>query len=199
MTAEQLDQIYRKLSSPDFANPATGNLTFPIYTYVYDPQYENELASTLERLSDHLIRPTAYVETLVIDIFDFFLTYLKNKSFGNYGPFLDYLLKKEPENPDNILRILRSEATSESFFQALDGEIKSFLESPGEYNKSYVFIYGIGKIYPYLRCGQFISNMERYVQGYKLIIFYPGTHNTSFSLFGKLGERPYRPTKLINS
>jgi hypothetical protein len=197
MITERLDELYAKLASPDFANPSTGNLTFPSYTYVYDPSFEHEVSSTLNKLASNLIRPNAYVDTLVINIFEFFLEYMKSIQHGNHGPLLDFLMEKETTNPAFIKKSLAARAQSDQFFEAIHTHIQNYLNEVSHYKKSYVIVHGFSTIYPYLRTKHFLIKMERYVQGYKLIVFYPGVHNRAFSLFGKLKPEPYRPTKLI--
>lgn len=66
----------------------------------------------------------------------------------------------------------------------------------------FIFVYGIGDIFPYLRTNVFLTNYERYNQTdkYKLIVFYPGHQvNNSFSLFDLLDDsNTYRATLLLN-
>lgn len=203
MTQDQLDFLYKKLSSPDFANPETGNLAFPSYTVVYEPQFDHQLADTLQKLAAHLIRPQSYAETLVVNVFAFFLDYIKSLPFGRNQSLYEAYLKTEPQNPAYVLKGLAEKAQSDEFIARLYDHIRgSFLETDNANSKSYVFVYGFAQIYPYLRTKHFLNKMERYTQGYKLIVFYPGnsslTGSKPVSLFGRLKPEPYRSTKLIS-
>ena len=66
--------------------------------------------------------------------------------------------------------------------------------------KPYVFVYGIGSMFPYLRANVFLTCMEQFnqVNQYKIILFYPGeSKGNSYSLFGRLDDmHAYRGTLL---
>lgn len=194
-----IPELFERLSEENFQDPDTGNLSFPVYMYFYDPTEEYFIREEVQNLKDRLKRPTSYQDVLIIDIFDLFLAYLSNKTFGKKS-FLDYLLEKEKDMPDKVHNALVQEAKSASFFDQLNQHIQSHLQKPGENGKSLVFLHGIGKIFPYLRASKFISNFEKYISGYKLVIFYPGKDKGYLSLFDLLGdEHSYRSTKLINN
>ena len=73
-------------------------------------------------------------------------------------------------------------------------------ESTGK--KPYVFLYGIGSMFPFLRTSVFLSGYEEFneTSKYKIIVFYPGeSEGNTFSLFGKINDRhTYRAILLIN-
>ena len=68
--------------------------------------------------------------------------------------------------------------------------------------RPYVFLYGIGNIYPYLRTSSFLNRYEKYNRSsrYKIILFYPGdADGASFKLFGTLDDHhTYRAIVLMN-
>ena len=68
--------------------------------------------------------------------------------------------------------------------------------------RPYVFLYGFGTIYPYLRANEFLSLYEplNKASRYKIILFYPGAFRDGrFSLFGKLSDNhAYRAHVLVN-
>ena len=71
-----------------------------------------------------------------------------------------------------------------------------------DYRRPYVFVYGIGSMYPYIRVNELLTLYEQYnvTYKYKIIVFYPGhRENNSFRLFGLLPDHhTYRATLLIN-
>ena len=93
-------------------------------------------------------------------------------------------------------------ATEDGFLAWIDKQIREHLNKESELTKSFVYLYGFGQIYPYLRTNNFLSKFERYNHGedYKIIVFYPGHANrNSFSLFGCLkDDHTYRSINLIN-
>ena len=68
--------------------------------------------------------------------------------------------------------------------------------------RPYVFVYGVGNMYPYLRVNNLLVRYEAQNKSskYKLIIFYPGEqYGNTYKLFGKLeDEHTYRASLLIN-
>ena len=72
----------------------------------------------------------------------------------------------------------------------------------GDCETPYVFVYGIGSMYPYMRTSTFLSKYEEFnkTNQYKIILFYPGHRvENSFSLFGRIHDHnTYRAHLLIN-
>ena len=71
-----------------------------------------------------------------------------------------------------------------------------------EYIRPYVFLYGLGNIYPYLRTSNLLNRYEKYNRSerYKIILFYPGDQDgATFKLFGDLEDNhTYRAIVLMN-
>lgn len=78
--------------------------------------------------------------------------------------------------------------------------IHSHLSDDSHLKKVYVFFYGFGSIFPYLRANKLVSRLEQYVKDYKVVIFYPGElMNNNYQLFGKLNSKSiYRANHLNN-
>lgn len=195
-----ITELYERMSNKEFQDPATGNLFSNAYMYLYDPASENQIRNEIQLIKDRLIRPDTYQDLLILDIFDLFCSYLKQKKFGKKTMF-DFFMDKELEAPDKVNDSLVREAKSNDFFAFLNDNIKAHLSNGEADKKSYVTIHGIGSIFPYIRASKFLSNFEKYFIGekYKLIIFYPGEVKDFYSLFSLLNdEHPYRAIKLIN-
>ena len=81
------------------------------------------------------------------------------------------------------------------------GKVKHINSNNG-YKHPYVFVHGIGKMFPYLRTNVFLTRYEKYndTSRYKIILFYPGhQEGNSFSLFDTLEDaHTYRATLLVN-
>ena len=194
-----ITELYNKLSDKEFQDPETGNLFFHAYMYIYDPEKEYEIRKEILTIKERLQRPDNYLDALVINIFDELCNFLKQKKFGK--PFLyDYLIEHEEDEPDKILKTLIQEAHKDDFFKFINEKITIHLNSNTQFEKAYVFVYGFGQIFPYLRASKFLNNFEKYINGeYKIIMFFPGTAKSSYSLFNLLNdENPYRAIKLIN-
>lgn len=195
-----ITELYERLSNKEFQDPATGNLFSNAYMYLYPPEQETSIRKEILTIKERLIRPDVYQDILILDIFDLFCAYLKQKKFGKHTLY-DFFMAKEVETPEKVNDSLTREAKNKDFFVFINDNIKSHLITEGSDKKSYVTIHGFGAIYPYLRTSRFLSNFEQYFIGekYKLIIFYPGEVKDFYSLFNLLNdEHPYRAIKLIS-
>jgi hypothetical protein len=193
-----ITELYEKLSNKDFQDHLTGNLFFPAYMYTYDPAKEYEIDQEILKIKERLHRPNNYLDVLVLDISEVFLDYLKTTKFGRNTKY-DFYMENEAKNPKAVDKALRSDAYDGRFLDYLDQLIKDHLEKADDYEVAYVFLKGIGNAFPYIRVSRFMSNFEKYIQGYKMIIFYPGKAKQYYSMFGLLDdEHLYRAIKLIN-
>jgi len=190
-------ELYNKLDDKDFQDYLTGNLFFPAYMYVYDPTEEYKIDKEIEQIKDRLFRPTNYLKVMVLDIFEAFLEFLRSQPFGKVSKF-DFFLKQEETRPDQVEKSLRQTANDDRFYAWLHSKIRDHFQEAGEAKVAYVFIKGFGTIFPYLRANKFMSNFEKYIFGYKLILFYPGEVKENYSLFKILNdENLYRAIQLI--
>jgi len=197
-----IEELYEKLEDKSFQDTTTGSMFYNVYIFQYPPEEEYQIYSQIESFKNRLRRPSNNLDILTLDIFDEFCQYLDSKSFGKHPSLLEYLLDKENKSSESVNDTLIRNASKDKFFEWIDKRIKDHIKTENALAKSFVFMYGFGQIYPYLRTNTFLSNFEKYNHGeeYKIIVFYPGNiHNSSFSLFGVLkDEHTYRSIKLIN-
>ena len=188
------------LSDKEFQEPETGNLFFPAYIYQYDSKDEYNIRKQIRNLKDRLIRPNNFVDTLILNIYDEFISFLKDEKMGNES-VLDLITQNdtEKEMPDNLKDVLFNKANSLAFFNYINEKATTHFKEPSKFKKVYLMLYGFGSIYPFLRTSTYLKNFEEHVKGYKLIVFFPGYYeNKKYHLFGELhDENIYRAT-LIN-
>ena len=193
-----ITELYQQLSDKGFQDHLTGNLFFPAYMYVYDPAKEYEVSQEILNIKERLYRPTNYLEVMVMDIFQEFLEFLKSERFGKASKY-EFFLEQETRQPDKVEKSLKQLANDDRFFKWLNHKIKEHFAKAGNAEVAYVFVKGFGAVYPYLRASKFMNNFEKYISGYKLILFYPGEAKDYYHLFGLLNdENLYRAIKLIN-
>jgi hypothetical protein len=165
---------------------------------MYDPEKEYEINAEILDIKNRLHRPTNYLDVMVLDIFEVFVEYLKQEKFGKDTKFY-YYTQHEESKPDAVEKALRMDAYSQRFLTYLSNKIQEHHTQAGESEVAYVFIKGFGLSFPYIRASRFMNNFEKYIKGYKLIMFYPGKAKNYYSLFGLLkDENLYRAIKLIN-
>ena len=203
MTIKELDE---KLNSPGFQDPENGDLFYNFFIYQYPAEQEYDIRQQIVEFKKSLIRPINYVDVLVIDLFDEFCQYLDGKKFLKYPSMLRYLLEKEDKDPStsgNVKDTLVRNAHSEDFMKHLHNRIVNHVNIQDKYRRPYVFVHGIGSMYPYLRTNELLAKYEEYndTSRYKILVFYPGEREgNSFKLFGVLHDNhTYRATLLVNS
>ena len=188
------------LSDKEFQEPETGNLFFPAYIYQYDSKDEYNIRKQIRNLKDRLIRPNNFVDTLILNIYDEFISFLKDEKMGGES-ILDLITQNdtEKEMPDNLKDVLFNKANSLAFFNYINAKATKHFKEPTKFKKVYLMLYGFGSIFPFLRTSTYLKNFEEHVKGYKLIVFFPGYYeNKKYNLFGELhDENIYRAT-LIN-
>jgi hypothetical protein len=195
-----IEELYQRLIQKDFSNPATGNLFFPVYLYLYPAENEIKIRKEIVGLKNRLARPNEFLDATVIDIFDEFLQYLEQKPFGKKLNRLQLHLQTEESKNPGAEKLLKEDANGDDFMEFINAKVLNEMKAPGNLDKNYVFIHGFGKIFPYLRVNKFLGMYEQHINGlYKLIIFYPGTVDDNLNLFGKLNDdHHYRSIFLIN-
>lgn len=193
-----ITELYKQLANKDFQDPQTGNLFFPAYMYAYNPEKEYEIDAEIQSIKDRLHRPSNYLDVMIIDIFEEFVNFLKQEKFGKDTKF-DFYIKHEQDRSEAVDKALRQDAYDKRFLSSLNEKITQHLAKTSDQKVGYVFVKGFGNAFPYIRASRFMNNFEKYIEKYKLILFYPGEVKAYYSLFGLLkDENLYRAIKLIN-
>lgn len=195
-----IKELYDKLCTPEFQNVAEGSLAYNFYIYQYPADKEYEWRNNIQDFCEKLSRPVTYVDVLALNVFEEFCHFMQENRLGP-DSMLDANLQDEADYPEEVRRSLEDVAGSEAFYAYLNKRIHAFAKEQGSENlHPYVFVYGIGSMFPYLRANAFLTNYEKFniVSDYKIILFYPGTSSAnSYHLFGKLNDtHAYRATLL---
>jgi hypothetical protein len=193
-----IPELYDKLASDGFKDYETGNIFFPAYMYMYKAEDEYKINADIEDIKHRLHRPSNYLDIMVLDIYEEFIAYLKQAKMAKTTKFEFYMMHEAKKQPA-VEKALFKDAYDPKFLEFLNTKIKEHLATEDSYQRSYVFFKGFGNAFPYIRTSRFFNNFEKYVKGYKLIMFYPGEAKEYYSLFGLLkDENLYRAIKLIN-
>ncbi|MEI6767261.1 MAG: BREX protein BrxB domain-containing protein [Bacteroidota bacterium] len=193
----RIDSLYELLENRDFLNPETANIFSPFFFFTYDAANEYQVRKEIELLKEKLKRPLAMADTLVINIYELVLEFLKARSVSSMTTF-DIMMELDKKDSHAVMLRLERILAGDDFTKYLIDKIQSHISDNTGLKKVYVFIYGIGSIYPYLRANKLVSRIEQYVKDYKVIVFYPGTlANSNFTLFGQLNSKSiYRANHL---
>jgi hypothetical protein len=193
-----ITELYEQLCDVDFQNHETGNLFYPAYMYMYNPELEYDIDREILDIKNRLHRPNNYLNVMVLDIFEEFVDFLKIEKFGTATTKFNFYIANEASKSEAVDKALKQDAYTEKFMNYLRDKIVDH-QNNTTYEVAYVFLKGFGNAYPYIRASRFMSNFEKHIKGYKLIMFYPGVAKGYYSLFGILqDENLYRAIKLIN-
>lgn len=202
MTIKELDD---KLNSSGFQDTENGDLFYNFFIYQYPAEEEYDIRRQIQEFKANLIRPINYVDVLTLNLLEEFCNFLNQKKFLRHPSMLKYLLEKEQNDPSkaqNTQDTLARNAHSPEFVQYIHRRIIDHITIKDQYRRPYVFLYGIGSMFPYLRVNEFLALYEDYNETgkYKIIVFYPGHRDqNSFRLFDTLPDNhTYRATLLIN-
>lgn len=203
MTIQELDQ---KLNSPGFQE-IDNDLFYNFYIYLYPVEQEYDIRRQIHEFKENLSRPVNYQDVLTLNLFSEFCYFLDHKPFLGNPSMLRYLLEKEKSDPstaNQIQNTLTRNAHSPAFMKHIEERINSHISAATADGRphAYVFLYGIGSMFPYLRVNEFLAEYEDYnsTNAYKIIVFYPGKRDgNSFRLFETLHDNhTYRAVLLLN-
>lgn len=190
-----LDALFNFLRDDDFQDPESGRMNFPAYLYAYPAEEEYAFRSELPKLCDKFDRFPILQVPLVVNVFDRLIEHLKTESFGSKS-YLDIVLEQEADAPKKVNRLLRKVLEKgNGFYRSIHEDVRAHQgDGDGERTRSYVFVHGWGSIHPYLTAHQFMGCMEQHIEGYKMILLYPGTFSDGkLQFLGKVdGRGPYR-------
>lgn len=182
-----MDKIYDLMADKGFQEPRTGNLFFPAYIYTYPPEQEYAIREQIGLLIEKLKRPNHYLDSLVINIYEELIGYLKGESFVDKTLF-DSIIKKEKEDPADALAWVKDEINHGDFYKKFEAKVKDHFKYEHE-KKVYLIIHGFGSAFPFLRASELLKKTESLIKEFKVILFYPGEYKDSnYSLFGVLND-----------
>ena len=197
-----VEQLYEKLCSKKFQDTQSGDLFYNFFVYLYPADKEFEMREQIEDIKENIKRPVNNVDVLTLDIFEEFCRFMDGQSFGKHPSYLNYMLEKDESRPDYVTKALLLKANSDDFMLYIHNKIMEHVSKVDEYIRPYVFLYGLGNIYPYLRTSNLLNRYEKYNRSerYKIILFYPGDQDgATFKLFGDLEDNhTYRAIVLMN-
>ena len=167
-----LQELYDYLNSPEFQDVKSGNIFYNYYIYQYFAAKEYEMQRQIVGFKRNLERPSSFINAMLLDLFQVFCDYLKTEKFGPDSLF-DITLEDDKTQPDMVTQELTTEANSDNFIHYVHDRIDEHLKINDGLNKPYIFIHGVGKMFPYLRTNVFLTRYEKYndTSLYKIILF----------------------------
>lgn len=196
-------ELYDTLCDKVFQDTVAGDMQYNFFVYQYPAENEYRIRKEIAEIKEKISHPEPQIDILALDMFEEFCSFLDGRPFGKkYASKLKYLLEKEESMPETIENSLINEAGSDAFLNHIHDKIISHVEIIDQMKRPYVFLYGFGFIYPYLRASYLLNRYESVNESgrYKIILFYPGVASkSSYKLFSVLeDDHTYRANLLIN-
>ena len=173
---DRLNQILPILTSDRFLNGSGIGNEIAFYIFEYAPEDELRVREHIEFLVDQLQKTRKDLRVGHINLFDFLIDCLRERS----------LLSKAFE--------LQREKGNEALLNALKGVLheeriaKRFKAKSEPADHDLILISGVGAAYPLIRSHTLLSNLHVVMGQTPLVMFYPGTYDTqTLRLFGKSG------------
>lgn len=169
--------VYNKLLAPDFGKNLGGEL--PLYIQPIPAELQSQVDDQVGRLSNRLKKKG--VETLSINLYDLCIAILEEENV------LETVLEDEPNLPqEDIL------ATFDSILDIKTVVIPKIQEMITEQSPTFLFISGVGTVYPFVRSHGILNNIDELTNNCTMVLFFPGEYNNlQLKLFGRISDENY--------
>ena len=169
--------VYQKLASVEFGQNLGGEL--PLYIQPIPVSKQTELNAQAKRLVSRLSKLGK--NAIVIDLYQMSMELLKEEGV------LQTLLEEEKELDQGAIS-----STLDSILDIKEVIIPRISSIISDNNPDFVFIIGVGRVYPFIRSHGILNNIEELASNCNLILFFPGEYNNlQLSLFGTISDENY--------
>lgn len=169
--------VYQKLASVEFGQNLGGEL--PLYIQPIPVSKQTELNAQAKRLVSRLSKLGK--NAIVIDLYEMCMELLEEEGV------LQTLLEEEKELDQDAIS-----STLDSILDIKEVIIPRISSIISENNPDFVFIIGVGRVYPFIRSHGILNNIEELANNCNLILFFPGEYNNlQLSLFGTISDENY--------
>ena len=169
--------VYQKLASVEFGQNLGGEL--PLYIQPIPVSKQTELNAQAKRLVSRLSKLGK--NAIVIDLYEMSMELLEEQGV------LQTLLEEEKELDKDAIS-----STLDSILDTKEVIIPRISSIISENNPDFVFIIGVGRVYPFIRSHGILNNIEELANNCNLILFFPGEYNNlQLSLFGTISDENY--------
>jgi hypothetical protein len=188
-TEMNFDALFHILSNEKFLNMEGLGNEVPFFVHSYDIADQIAVYVRLRELVNRL--HTSGVRALLISLYDMVLEHFE--SAGELEELFEYERSVSKDefraemhsytNPDNLLRPYFASQMKEDEYRL-------------------VVVYQVGEVFPFMRTHNVLNNLQTVVTDMPLVVFFPGTYETSpehgfkLSLFSKFPGPYYRAFKL---
>ena len=140
---------------------------------------QTELDGQVERLVSRLGKKGK--TAIIINLYEFAMQLLEEEGV------LETILEEESDIPQEDIS-----STLDSILDMKSVIIPRIQDKICESNPDFVFITGVGRVYPFIRSHGILNNIEELAMNNNLILFFTGEYNNlQLSLFGTISDENY--------
>jgi len=184
---ERLNQILPRITSDDFLSGHGLGNEIAFFIFDYPPEEELRVRAHIGFLLGHIPKQKPDLNVEHINLFDFVIDHLKNRSL------LDRTIDLQKTKGDEFVlrhleKILHPEKLAPLFAKQAQLE-----------ENNLVLVSGVGSVWPLMRTHTLLNNLHPVMGQTPLVMFYPGNYDgQSLRLFGKIkSDNYYRAFRLI--
>jgi len=172
----RLNQILPKITSADFLSGSGIGNEIAFYIFDYPPEEELRVRAHVAFLLDQLSKKKPPLRPAHINLFDFIIAYLEERSL-----LAKSLELQRAKGNDALLKALKGVLNEEKI-------ARRFGEIARPHDHDLVLVSGVGSAYPLLRAHTLLNNLHPILGQTPLVMFYPGSYDSlTLRLFGKTG------------
>lgn len=171
------EKLFRLFSYPDFGKKLGGEM--PLFVQPFSPDKQSEAEVQIKRLISRLNR--GGITTINVNLFDLTTEILKDRNI------LDPILENESEIPTSYMV-----DTMDSVLDISTVVIPKIQEVIKDNKPDFLFISGVGSVYPFIRSHGILNNIDELTDDCKIVLFFPGIYkDMQLNLFGKIFDENY--------
>ena len=169
--------VFQKLMAPDFGKNLGGEL--PLFIQPIPNSGQTELNIQAHRLVSRLTKKGKTAMT--IDLYVLCTSLLDEE-----GVLQTILEEEQSLEKEDIV------STIDSILDIKSVVIRRISDMINEQNPEFVFITGVGRVYPFIRSHGILNNIDELAKRNNLVLFFPGEYNNlQLSLFGTICDENY--------
>ena len=171
------EEVFRKLIAPDFGKNLGGEL--PLFIQPIPVTGQTEIDGQVERLVSRLGKKGK--TAIIINLYELTIQLLEEEGV------LETILEEESDIPQEDIA-----STLDSILDMKSVIIPRIQDRICESGPDFVFVTGVGRVYPFIRSHGILNNIEELAMNNNLILFFPGEYNNlQLSLFGTISDENY--------
>lgn len=175
---ERFKVVREKITTEKFLKGRGVGNDLNFYVFDYNPKDELIVRYYTKLLIKDFNRVEDGIKIKEFDLYKMFICFLKEQDI-----FEQLMDMEKTDSKDYIFEAVTPLINEDMYITKIEEEHK-------QYNT--IFITGVGKVYPFMRCHNILNNLHRILGKKPLVMFYPGEYTgQDLTLFNKFFDENY--------